>query len=215
MKNSGHVVGPLTLMALSCIWFTIPVALSDELHHRPVPAAESAIQPALPSAGYILTRARGRAMVRRGFMPCQPRGCNNLTPGTIAVQAGNTAAVVQDNAAAAPHVEDPELRALLEARRDTMKELVRIKESASEVGAGSVREVAVANIALAEAELELARSKDQRIAILEQLLERQRELEQVQQAMRDSGAGQHEDFFAAKAARLKAEIELHKARNAE
>ena len=108
-----------TLLALSCFWFSVPFALSDEPHNKPLPAAESSIQPALPSAGYILTRSRGRAMVRHGLVPCQPRCCNNLTPSMIAVQAGNTEVVVLDNAAAAPHVEDPE-------HPEVQKELIRM-----------------------------------------------------------------------------------------
>ena len=60
MKTSRHVVSVLILMALSCPGLTTAYALSDELHRRPVPIAESEIRPALPSAGYMFTASRGR-----------------------------------------------------------------------------------------------------------------------------------------------------------
>lgn len=215
LKNSCYVVGPLILVALICPGFTTANALSDERHNRPVPVAESVIQPALPSAGYILTRSRGRAMVSHGVVPCPPRCGNNLTSGTTTVLHSSPPAAGHDSSTAAPAIEDSELRALLEARRDVLKQAVEILNTSFRQGITSPNAVIAANVALLEAELELAKSKEERLLVLQQLLEHHKQLEQQTEKMFEATLGRREDCLAAKAARLKAEIALHKARKAE
>ena len=215
MKSFGHALGPLTLVVLNCIWFTVPVALRDELHHRPVPISESEIRPALPSAGYMFTASRGRAMVRQGFVPCQPRCSNNLTSGTTTIPHGIPPAARPASSTAALQVADLELRALLEARREVLKETVEILGVRFREGGSSPDALVAANVALLEAELELSGSKVERVHVLQQLLEQHKELEQRMEEMSDLGVGRPEDYLTAKAARLTAEIELHKARKAE
>lgn len=116
---------------------------------------------------------------------------------------------------AALQVEDPELRALREARRDVLKEAVEILGVRFREGGSSPNAFIAANVALLEAELELAGSKEERVHVLQQLLEQHKELEQRMEEMSDLGVGRPEDYLTAKAARLKAEIELHKAKKAE
>ena len=67
--------------------------------------------------------------------------------------------------------EDLELRALQEARRDTLKEVVRLLDEGSQFGTITHNEMLMVKTALLEAELELARSQHERIAIFEKMLE--------------------------------------------
>ena len=121
----------------------------------------------------------------------------------------------RENPAVTQEPEDPELRALLEARRDTLKEVVSLLNGRFQTGTITAYEPLMAKTALLEAELELAKSQHERIAIFEKMLEAQTEVERnlseiVEYGGRE-GAGP-EDLKKATAARMKAEIDLHKAR---
>ena len=120
-----------------------------------------------------------------------------------------------ESLAGAQEPEDKELRALLEARRDVLKDAVNILNEKFREGGSSLDAVVAANVALLEAELELPVSKEERLLVLQQLLKQHSRLEQRMEEVLEHGVGRPEDYLTAKAARLKVEIELHKARKAE
>ena len=72
--------------------------------------------------------------------------------------------------------EDKELQTLMETRRDTLKEVVRLADVRSQTGTITANELLMAQTALLEAELELAKSQQERIAILEKMLDNSFEL---------------------------------------
>ena len=100
-------------------------------------------------------------------------------------------------------------------RRDVLKEAVEILGASFGQGTISLDAVVAANVALFEAELELPGSKEERLLVLQQLLEQHKWLEKRMADMFEVGVGHQEDYLTAKAARLKVEIELHKVRKAE
>ena len=108
--------------------------------------------------------------------------------------------------------EDKELRALQESRRDTLKEVVAILDQAHQSGTIKVDEVLKANSALLEAELELATSQQERIAIFEKMLEAQTEIESSWSGKVNTGQARMTDLLTATAARIKTEIDLYKAK---
>jgi hypothetical protein len=114
-------------------------------------------------------------------------------------------AVVQES-------EDKELRSLLEARRDTLKQLVLVAEAA--INAETIRDPERMRLfsdymhELQLAELDLAQSKAERIAIIEKMVMSQKKLEMWLEQREESEAS----ILMATAARIKAEIDLHKAK---
>jgi len=105
---------------------------------------------------------------------------------------------------------DKELRALLVARRDVLKDFVGAMQSEMDsseaIGAGGIAQLARARYEFYKAELELTESKKERIEILERALEAQSEVEEMFEVRQEPrGLGYH-----AKAERIKIEIELHK-----
>ena len=105
---------------------------------------------------------------------------------------------------------DIELRALLIARRDALKDLVRVTEaqmdSQVERNAGGIFQLAKVRNELYRAELELTESKKERIEILAKALEAQAEMEDMFDIRQES----KDVVYYAKAERIKIEIELHK-----
>jgi len=105
---------------------------------------------------------------------------------------------------------DIELRALLIARRDALKDLVRVTEAQMdrqvERNAGGIFQMAKVRNELYRAELELTESKKERIEILAKALEAQAEMEDMFDIRQES----KDVVYYAKAERIKIEIELHK-----
>jgi hypothetical protein len=106
-----------------------------------------------------------------------------------------------------------QVESLLKERRDTFRQLVDML--GQQHRAGIVTEVSVlrATDQLLDAELDLASTKAERIAIREKLVANLRKLEKliegmVQAGVRGADAPTIEDALRAKAARLKAEIQL-------
>lgn len=122
--------------------------------------------------------------------------------------------------------EDKELQTLMETRRDTLKEVVRLVDVRFKTGTMTANKLLMAQTALLEAELELAKSQHERIAIFEKMLEAQTEVERILSAIAESGGraggfgggfrGGHgvgpQDLLNAKAARMRVDIDLCKAR---
>ncbi len=124
-----------------------------------------------------------------------------------------------ESPAAMQEPENKELQALLEARRDTLKELAGVVEMhpvTVEHGrrlAARFADVLEVNTQLLQAELECARSAEERIACFERALEAQRKIERRLVAMAETGSVVPSDVFIATAARMKAEIELTREKN--
>jgi len=108
--------------------------------------------------------------------------------------------------------EDAELRAKLEERRDTLKELVKVVTAYFQSGQGNISSVLQAQSELLEAELPLAKSKAERISLYEKSLEARTTFENIAQELHKIGRGRQEDYLRAKADRIKVEIDLHNAK---
>lgn len=117
------------------------------------------------------------------------------------------------NHAATTHTpEDAELRALLESRREVLKSLSEVMKQRAAAGSGILNDVTDINSELLDVELELARTKDERVALLEAALVSQVQIEQRVQSMFNSGVLNLSDNLVSQANRLKIEVELHKAK---
>ena len=108
--------------------------------------------------------------------------------------------------------EDKELRALLETRRDTLKQLVTLTQARmnSEVARDPSHLLHLSEYMqeLQLAELDLARSKAERIALIEEMLNNQKAIEkQLKQRSEPSDV-----VLLTTAARMKTEIDLYKAK---
>ncbi|MBL8816556.1 MAG: hypothetical protein JNL58_11045 [Planctomyces sp.] len=136
-----------------------------------------------------------------------------VTQAVTAPLSPPSATVHEDGAAASP-TKDPELRALLEARRDALLEFMRIHSMKGHLGVRQDNHFpASVTTEYLEVQLELAESKEERIAAIEKALASFMSLEKSTKAMLDAGVGEHGDYPSARAARLKVEILLHKEKN--
>ena len=108
--------------------------------------------------------------------------------------------------------DDDELPASREARRDTLQEAVRLIRQKVEVGLATSGDLASQNLLVLAAELELAKSPRERIAIYEKVVENQKEIERILGLELESGVGSPMESLKATAARIDAEIQLHQAR---
>ena len=100
------------------------------------------------------------------------------------------------------------LTALLNERREVLRKLVDAAEQRYRAGAATLEAAIRASNQLLEAELELADTKAERIAVHEKLVGNLQRLEQVAEARRAAAAAALEEVLEAKAARLKGEITL-------
>ena len=101
-----------------------------------------------------------------------------------------------------------QLESLLKERRDTLRQLVTFLDGRLLVGKASKESVIRASNQLLDAELDLARTKAERIAIHEKLVDNLRGLEKIIESGAHYGTRQLDDVFSAKADRLKAEVQL-------
>jgi outer membrane protein TolC len=93
-------------------------------------------------------------------------------------------------------------------RRETLRQLVKAAEQHYRSGNTTLPSVIRASNLLLEAELEAAKTKAERIALYEKMVENLRELEKVAEAGYKAGVRPMDDVLEARAARLKAEIQL-------
>jgi hypothetical protein len=101
-----------------------------------------------------------------------------------------------------------QLESLLKERRDVVRKLVEIVNRRYQTGMVTQESVILASNLLLDAELELARTKAERIAVCQKLVGNLRQLEQAAEARHERTMGSADDVLKAKAARLKAEIQL-------
>lgn len=128
--------------------------------------------------------------------------------GSWPVSANHTG----ETPAAVQGPDDEELQALLEARRDTLRDAVRVIRQKVEVGLATSGDLANQDLLVLAAELELAKSPRERIAIYEKMVKNQKDIEQILGLELESGVGSRMESLNATAARIKAEIQLHQAR---
>lgn len=110
--------------------------------------------------------------------------------------------------------EDKELRGLLMARRDALKAVLADRVKLLQRGTEDSPAYADLIIELMNVDLELAKTKNERIAIVESSLEMFVEREKLQEAKVKASLSSSASLSIAKADRLKLEIELYKARKA-
>ena len=110
--------------------------------------------------------------------------------------------------------EDKELRALLTARRDALKAVMADHVARFQQDTEDSPANAALIMELMHVDLELARTKSERLAIIEASLEILVERETFQEAKVKASLSSSTSLSMAKADRLKLEIELHKARKA-
>jgi hypothetical protein len=119
-------------------------------------------------------------------------------------------AVGAGQAAAAPakpgRVDSAKIRALLEQRRDALREVVKAHLKAFEAGRATLLGLEGDSRRLLRAELELARLPEQRIAAHRAHLELMRKCEKYATEAYDAGRVTVADFQRARAARMGAEI---------
>ena len=105
-----------------------------------------------------------------------------------------------------------EIEALLKERRDTLQQLVESTEALYRSGVAPLDSLLRATDELLAAQLELAKSKEERIAIHRERLKNARRLEHHSETIYKEGRASVTEYLRAKAARLKAEIELARER---
>ena len=118
------------------------------------------------------------------------------------------AVVAADAPESPPGEATTQLQSLLKERRDTLRKLVDAVESRYRSGGVSVDSVLRASEQLLEAELDLAETKPERIAVYGKLVANFHEREQAARAGYDTGTATLESLLEVTAARLKAEIQL-------
>lgn len=107
-----------------------------------------------------------------------------------------------------PHEQATAIQRLLEERRDTLQQMVDSVKEQYRAGHAQMDAVLHASESLIEAELDLAKDQAERIALCERCVENVKELEAYTTTQFESGRLSHAETLAAKAARIKAEIEL-------
>ena len=108
--------------------------------------------------------------------------------------------------------DDEQLRTLLETRRDTLRRIAELIKLEVERGLRAYSELSAANLLLTEAEMEIAGSPAERVACFEKAYEVYNEVERMLEARANIGAAKASDVLLAKAARLKAKVELDEAK---
>ena len=111
--------------------------------------------------------------------------------------------------------EDVQLRELLEARRDVLKELVHLINGQMGTREKAYPEVLEVNSMLLEAELAASRTKQERTESFERALDAQQGIEQRLVAMFEIGLGSQPELQIATAARMKVQIDFHKEKTGE
>lgn len=100
------------------------------------------------------------------------------------------------------------LNELLKKRRDTLAERVVALEKKLAEGQLKIESVVAARDQLLDAELQLVKTKKQRVAIYQKRIDNMRELEASLKLQYENGIATPESLLLATAARLQAEIDL-------
>lgn len=122
---------------------------------------------------------------------------------------------LRSTAAAADEPANPgHLKKLLLERAETLRSYVDATRAAYETDTITLEQLLAANQELLEAELEVADSKEKRIAIYKKMVDNARQVEAKVKALHDAGArgGEAEKYYHAKATRLRMEIGLERVR---
>lgn len=122
--------------------------------------------------------------------------------------------VGKDSFAVTQESEDKELRALLESRRDALRTVLQNHLAMMEQDYAEPPMYADLIVEIMHVDLELARTKEERIAIIEEPFAMLVKREKDQKDRVDAALESESSLFIARADRLKVEIELHKARKA-
>ena len=101
-----------------------------------------------------------------------------------------------------------QLQSLRKERRETLRTLVDAAESKFNSGKATLDSLLRGSELLLEAELDLAETKAERIAVHEKIVANLRQVEKAAQMRCNAGVAPIEESLEAKAARLKAEIQL-------
>jgi hypothetical protein len=132
----------------------------------------------------------------------------------VLVVAAAAAVVLSAIAADSPRPESSEaskqLESLLQERRDTCRKLVEYVELQRRNGQVDIPSLIGASNQLVEAELDMAKTKAERIALRQKLVANLKQAEEYAEGRNKMGFGVDtaKTFLETKAARLKAEIEL-------
>ncbi|QDU36157.1 hypothetical protein Mal4_04400 [Maioricimonas rarisocia] len=104
------------------------------------------------------------------------------------------------------------LQALLTERRDTLRELLEVVTLRHQQGLASIDELVRTRSVVIDAELELAKTRADRLSLLQQQVDNLRELEELTRKRYESSQIPLGPTLTAKAARLAAAIDLERVR---
>jgi hypothetical protein len=107
-----------------------------------------------------------------------------------------------------PAAADVKINKLQVERRDTLRRLLEVVTVRHRAGQGTVDNVIRAQAGLLDAELQLARTKEERIRMHEERVKNARGLENVLEHQYTAAHVSIDQWLTAKAARLQAEIDL-------
>jgi len=106
------------------------------------------------------------------------------------------------------------LRALLTEKRDALRQIEESRRSDHQQGIDNQEHLIRASLAVIDADLDLAQTPNERVALCEKRVRLRRELESFVQAQRQAGVGTLVELQQAKVDRLDAEIALERERDA-
>ena len=129
---------------------------------------------------------------------------STVTVSLVGALAWSLPAASQDKQAGP----DSSIRKLLFQRRDVLRELLDFVTAHHELGTVTLADVVQARNGWLEAELDVARTREERVQIHERRVKNWRDLESLTRQDFAAGTATPKEMLVAKAARLKAEIEL-------
>jgi hypothetical protein len=189
LMSYSTVIKPFLLAAVALVLVTLPFALLGQISDEPPvdlrPSVVNEPTDGAESETPVVQTARTDA-------PDQSENKENTTAG------------VQDEAAR----EETRIGAVTTELLETLRQLVRVCEQQFEVGVVGLNTVIDARRKLFEAQLGLARSRPERLRILEARVRSFRELEQAVTQQHVAGQRSTSQLLAAKAERLEAELTL-------
>jgi len=118
-------------------------------------------------------------------------------------------ALADETQDSAPH--SKEIKALMVERRAVLQEAVRASERAYHAGQAQLASVIESRRELCRADLELATTQHERLAVYKRLVEEATALEKATKTRYESGEATQIDLLKSTAARLEAQIELARA----
>lgn len=125
-----------------------------------------------------------------------------------------TSVLLSDEPAKSPPAKDS-VADLLQERLQVLTALARLQQAAYQSGAAPLNDVLAAEGEVLSAKLELAKTKAERLEILEQIVANARQIEDITQALFAAQSGGQADVLRAKAFRLRAQADLLRERGAQ